>query len=120
MAEQRTPRALADAVRVAVLRTPGVAFMRPGLAELLRSSLPLRSARAAGTARDPSESPSGVRVYRARGTEEWTVEVEIVLFRSHRALDVGRQVRAVAADAFQRETGRQNPPEVVVTVTGRV
>lgn len=99
----------------AVLDTPGVAFLRPGLADLLRSSALLRR----GLPGAPAGS-SGVRVRRGAGPQDWSVEVYVVLHRGRRALDVTRAVRSAAADAVRRVAGEPAEPGITVTVTGRV
>ncbi|UFQ13779.1 MULTISPECIES: Asp23/Gls24 family envelope stress response protein [Streptomyces] len=116
MTEQRATGDLTDTVARAVLDTAGVAFLRPGLAQLLRTSGPLARVRAGGTGR-PSHS-SGVRVTRLGGTGRWHVEVHLVLHRGRRAVDVTRAVRAAVTEALRGEVG--SPPRVSVTVTGLV
>ncbi|GGS16783.1 hypothetical protein GCM10010252_65190 [Streptomyces aureoverticillatus] len=120
MTEQQTPRALADLVGAAVLATRGVAFLRPGLAELLRSSVGLGAGR--GTA--GAAGPSGVRVQRRKGSPEVDIEVYVVLHRGHRALDVTRAVRSAVVEALAAgtagEPGEAIPAQVRVTVTGVV
>ncbi|MFF1378409.1 Asp23/Gls24 family envelope stress response protein [Streptomyces sp. NPDC058308] len=111
MTERPTSGAPADAVREAVLGTPGVAFLRPGLAELLRASHLLTR----GTARS-----AGVRLARDGGSGRWHADIHVVLHRGHRAVDVTRAVRAAVAEALRGTTGDAEPPRVTVTVTGRV
>ncbi|MFC8131229.1 Asp23/Gls24 family envelope stress response protein [Streptomyces sp. NPDC057302] len=115
MSDREDSRTLADAVKEAVLGTPGVAFLRPGLADLLRSSALLRR----GLPSTPAGS-AGVQVRRQKDTEDWSVEVYVVLRRGRRALDVTREVRSAAADAVRRVTGVATAPAVTVTVTGLV
>lgn len=98
---------MTDAVRDAVLRTPGVAFLKPGIAELLRSTTPLL----------PTGRSAGVRVWRDRSTGGWHAEVQVVVRGDHRALDVTREIRAGVTEAVARETGRI---AVTVTVSGLV
>ncbi|MFJ2769139.1 Asp23/Gls24 family envelope stress response protein [Streptomyces sp. NPDC087300] len=98
--------AVTEAVRDAVLRTPGVAFLKPGLAELLRPS-PLL----------PTGRTAGVRVRRDKNTGNWQAEVQVVVARGHRALDVTREIRAAVAAAAPREAAGI---AVTVTVTGLV
>lgn len=110
----------------AALAVPGVAFLRPGLAGLLRGSVPsvLR--------RDSEGRPhgTGVRVERrtpdgADGTPGaggvWTISVHVVLRRNRRAVDVARAVRVAVAEAVVG-SGLTDAvaPEVGVTVTGFV
>ncbi|MFE5604372.1 Asp23/Gls24 family envelope stress response protein [Streptomyces coelicoflavus] len=104
-----------DAVAGTVARVaadvPGVAFLRPGLADLFRSSARTAS-RAAGAG-----TPAGVRVSRASGAGPWEVDVQIVVHRDHRAVAVARAVRdAVTAALSEATPGAQ----VTVTVTNTV
>ncbi|KAF2776583.1 Asp23/Gls24 family envelope stress response protein [Streptomyces sp. OM5714] len=104
-----------DAVAGTVARVaagvPGVAFLRPGLADLFRSSARTASRAAAGG------TPAGVRVSRASGAGPWEVDVQIVVHRDHRAVDVARAVRdAVTAALSEAAPGAQ----VTVTVTNAV
>ncbi|MEU6003833.1 MULTISPECIES: Asp23/Gls24 family envelope stress response protein [unclassified Streptomyces] len=115
MSDRDVSRVLADAVIEAVLDTPGVAFLRPGLADLLRTSALLRR----GLPSTPAGS-AGVQVRRPKDTQGWSVEVFVVLHRGRRALDVTREVRAATAKAFERVTGEQTAPGIAVTVTGLV
>ncbi|WP_030563076.1 Asp23/Gls24 family envelope stress response protein [Streptomyces aureocirculatus] len=112
MTDQQAPRTLADTVGAAVLATRGVAFLRPGLAELLRSSVGLGAARGGA-------GVSGVRV-RRQGTKGLDIEVHVVLNRGHRALDVTRAVRAAVLDALLTEARENGSAQVKVTVTGVV
>ncbi|QEU97197.1 Asp23/Gls24 family envelope stress response protein [Streptomyces kanamyceticus] len=92
------------------MRTPGVAFLKPGLAELLRSAPLLPTGRSAG-----------VRVWRDRSTGHWHAEVQVVVRRDHRALDVTREIRAGVTEAVARETGGiAETMTVTVTVSGLV
>lgn len=99
--------ALADTVARLAADVPGVAFLRPGLVDLLRPAARTGPPRAAGRA------PAGVRVRRASGSGPWEVDVQIVVRRDHHALTVARAVRdtvtAAAPDA-----------QVTVTVTNAV
>ncbi|MFH8486991.1 Asp23/Gls24 family envelope stress response protein [Streptomyces longisporoflavus] len=113
MSERDVSRVLADAVTEAVLATPGVAFLRPGLADLLRSSTLLGR----GLPGVPAGS-AGVQVQRRKGAAALSVRVYVVLRRERRALDVTREVRSAAAEAVERAAGE--PAEVTVTVTGLV
>ncbi|KUF13157.1 Asp23/Gls24 family envelope stress response protein [Streptomyces silvensis] len=113
MTDQQVPRTLEDTVGAAVLATRGVAFLRPGLAGLLRSSVGLGAAR--GTTR-----ASGVRVRRHKGSRGLDIEVYVVLNRGHRALDVTRAVRSAVLDAVLKDAGEGGSAQVKVTVTGVV
>ncbi|GAA1916358.1 hypothetical protein GCM10009837_46630 [Streptomyces durmitorensis] len=115
MSDRDVSRVLADAVIEAVIGTPGVAFLRPGLADLLRSSAVLRR----GLPSTPAGS-AGVQVRRQKDSQDWSVEVYVVLHRGRRALDVTREVRSAVAQAVRRVTGEPAAPGIAVTVTGRV
>ncbi|MFD6436509.1 Asp23/Gls24 family envelope stress response protein [Streptomyces venezuelae] len=104
--------ALAEAVQEAVLGTPGVAFLRPGLADLLRAAAPLRRSATA------SPRSSAVRVSREKGGAGWHAEIYVVLRRGHRTLDVTRELHAAVTKTLDRLTGELS--RVSVTVTGRV
>ncbi|MEV0253095.1 hypothetical protein AB0H82_02300 [Streptomyces sp. NPDC050732] len=108
MTDRRTAGELAEAVQEAVLGTAGVAFLRPGIAELLRVTTPL------------TRRSSAVRVTRDKGAAAWHAEIHVVLRRGYRSVDVTREVRAAVAGTLLRMTGEQEPPRVTVTVTGRV
>lgn len=119
--------------------TPGVAFLRPGLGELLRGAVARtpgsgsasrtgsgsgsgsRSASGAG-----SPSPSGrtgrvpgVRADHGPGPGPWRIRVHLAVRRGHRALDVVRAVRPRVTAAVQEalRTAGEAAPEVAVTVT---
>ncbi|MFG2648095.1 Asp23/Gls24 family envelope stress response protein [Streptomyces sp. NPDC048436] len=120
MRDQDASRVLADAVAEAVLGTPGVAFLRPGLVELLRSSALSKWGRGASGAPSTPSNSAGVRVTRRDGAQDWSVEVYVVLHRGRRALDVTREVRSAATEAVRREAGGPAEPGITVTVTGLV
>ncbi|MFJ8795644.1 Asp23/Gls24 family envelope stress response protein [Streptomyces sp. NPDC102462] len=109
------PAELTERIAQAVADVPGVAFLRPGLAGLLRSSV---AARATGRRANPeaSRARSAVRVGRGSAPGTLTVEVSVVLRRGHRAVDVTRAVRA----AVRAAAGDRSPTRVTVTVTGLV
>ncbi|MEV2250308.1 Asp23/Gls24 family envelope stress response protein [Streptomyces sp. NPDC050147] len=115
MSDRDVSRVLADAVIEAVLDTPGVAFLRPGLVDLLRSSAVLRR----GLPSTPAGS-AGVQVRREKSGRGWSVEVYVVLHRGRRTLDVTREVRSAAAKAVERVTGEPAATGISVTVTGLV
>lgn len=115
MSDREVSRVLADAVIDAVLETPGVAFLRPGLADLLRSSAVLRR----GLPSTPAGS-AGVQVRREEGSRGWSVEVYVVVHRGRRTLDVTREVRSAAAKAVELVTGAPAGGGIAVTVTGLV
>ncbi|MEU1015188.1 hypothetical protein ABZ383_30615 [Streptomyces sp. NPDC005900] len=122
MTEQPASGDLTDAVARAVLGTAGVAFLRPGLAQLLRASGPLtRLNRDGGGAGSGwSGRSAGVRVKGGGDAGRWHVEVHVVLHRGHRAVDVTRAVRAAVAETVREALGAPEPPRVSVTVTGLV
>ncbi|MET4926253.1 Asp23/Gls24 family envelope stress response protein [Streptomyces sp. PSRA5] len=98
---------LAQAAVDAVERVPGVAFLRPGLADLVLASYASRDRR-----------KSGVRVRPGKVPGAWQIEVQVVARRTHRTLDVTRAVRdAVLGVAEAGDGGRIT---VTVTVTGLI
>ncbi|MEU7201395.1 Asp23/Gls24 family envelope stress response protein [Streptomyces sp. NPDC045470] len=124
-------------VHAAVLRaaagaakdTPGVAFLRPGLGELLRGAVARTpgfgpASRAASGPGSPSPSGltgrvPGVRADHGPGPGPWRVRVHLAVRRGHRALDVVRAVRPRVTAAVQEalRTAGEAAPEVAVTVT---
>ncbi|MFG2547574.1 Asp23/Gls24 family envelope stress response protein [Streptomyces sp. NPDC048232] len=100
--------ALAGTVARVTADVPGVAFLRPGLADLVRGPARTGAPRAAGRA------PAGVRVTRASGAGPWEVDVQIVVHRDHRALTVARAVRDAVTAAL---AGTAPGAQVTVTVT---
>ncbi|MEU6458160.1 Asp23/Gls24 family envelope stress response protein [Streptomyces sp. NPDC047065] len=100
--------ALAGTVARVTADVPGVAFLRPGLADLVRGPTRTGAPRAAGRA------PAGVRVTRASGAGPWEVDVQIVVRRDHRALTVARAVRDAVTAAL---AGTAPGAQVTVTVT---
>ncbi|MDX2388997.1 MULTISPECIES: Asp23/Gls24 family envelope stress response protein [unclassified Streptomyces] len=99
----------------AVLAVPGVAFMRPGLVDLLRSHTVTRAVLGSPKARPGTGS--GVRITRTPGGHGTAVEVYVVLRHGHRALDVTRAVRDAVHSAHP---AGPRPMPVRVTVTGIV
>ncbi|MFK8850276.1 Asp23/Gls24 family envelope stress response protein [Streptomyces sp. Ac-502] len=120
--------------------TPGVAFLRPGLGELLRGTVARtagtgsgsRSASgpgsrsASGSGSGVGSSPpgrggrvSGVRADHGPGPGPWRIRVHLAVRRGHRALDVVRAVRPRVTAAVQEalRTADEAAPEVAVTVT---
>ncbi|WP_369217821.1 hypothetical protein [Streptomyces flavofungini] len=118
MTERPASGELTEAVGRAVLATPGVAFLRPGLAQLIRASRALARVRPGGGASGGPAYASGVRLTRDGGT--WHAEVHVVLRRGHRAVDVTREVRAAVTGALRGASGAAHEPRVTVTVTGLV
>ncbi|GAA3907945.1 hypothetical protein GCM10023084_70220 [Streptomyces lacrimifluminis] len=115
--ESTAPAALVAELATAAEAVQGVAFLRPGLADRLRSAL---SRPPAGT----DEAPfAGVRVTRRDDDGSWHVEIHVVALRRARTLDVARVVR----DTVERRLGAPEyaqpsrpAPRVTVTVTGLV
>jgi uncharacterized alkaline shock family protein YloU len=99
--------ALAGTVARVAADVPGVAFLRPGLADLLRSS----------GRTGPPRTPAGVRVARTAGPGPWEVDVQIVVRRDRHALTVARAVRDAVTDAL---SGVAPDARVTVTVTNAV
>lgn len=101
---------LAHTIAHVVCAVPGVAFLRPGIVDLLRAS-------ARSGPPHPEDSPSGVRLTPRAGAGQWDVDVQIVVQHGHRALDVAR-----AAYLAVRAALPDQPPaaQVRVTVTNAV
>ncbi|MFG6300889.1 Asp23/Gls24 family envelope stress response protein [Streptomyces rochei] len=101
--------ALAEIIARVVCDVPGVAFLRPGVVDLLRGST--RSTLPRGTT-----ARAGVRLNRPDPATPWHVDVQVVIQRGHRALDVARAVHDAALHAMS-EAG---PARVTVTVASAV
>ncbi|MEU7227335.1 hypothetical protein [Streptomyces chrestomyceticus] len=115
--------------------TPGVAFLRPGLGELLRGTVARTTGTGSGAASRPGSAsrsgagapaPSvrggrvpGVRADRGSGPGAWRIRVHLAVRRGHRALDVVRAVRPRVTAAVQEavRAAGEAAPEVAVTVT---
>ncbi|MFD7663975.1 hypothetical protein [Streptomyces sp. NPDC059788] len=135
-------RAAAEAARA----TPGVAFLRPGLGELLRGTVAWRPLRTGGAGESPGAAEAadetvrpeqgrpgprgaepggrqgrvaGVRAERGPEPGAWCIRVHLAVRRGHRALDVARAVRPRVAAAVQEALGAagEAAPAVAVTVT---
>lgn len=106
--------ALNEEIARAVEAVPGVAFLKPGLADRLRSALARPTA---PTARDVS---AGVRVAPPDDEGSWSIEIHVVVDRRARALDVARAVRVGVVDHMAALAPERPGPRVSVTVTGRV
>ncbi|MEW1779966.1 hypothetical protein [Streptomyces sp. NPDC086777] len=104
-------------VATAVEGVPGVAFLRPGLADRLRSALPRPTAGAPGTGGTP---PAGVRMTRPDGAGPWHVEIHVVALRQERAVDVARRVRDAVEHRLDVLVPTRPATRVTVTVTGLV
>ncbi|WP_326762570.1 hypothetical protein [Streptomyces phaeochromogenes] len=105
---------LVEEVATAVQGVPGVAFLRPGLADRLRSA-PARPTPGTGGA-----PPAGVRMTRPDGEGPWYVEIHVVALRRARTLDVARLVRSAVEHRLDSLVPAQQTPRVTVTVTGLV
>ncbi|MFD9791525.1 hypothetical protein ACFWXK_11320 [Streptomyces sp. NPDC059070] len=104
----KTPHsALAEELATAVTGVPGVAFLRPGLADRLRTAL----------AR-PGPHPAGLRMTRPDGTGPWHIEIHVVALRTARTVDVARRVRDTVGHRLGVLAPAEAPPRVTVTVTG--
>lgn len=92
---------LTEAAAVAVRRTPGVAYLRPGFAGMVRRS---------------GARPGGVQVRRRPDPECWEVELHFAVAAGHRALEVTRAVRTSVTAALAAELPAP-PPAISVTTT---
>lgn len=111
MTQARTSRAQRQALVVraaaeAARNTPGVAFLRPGLGDLLRGTVTGRSPR--GPANDTRTT--GVRAERQDHPERWRLRVHLAVRSGHRALDVTRAVRAAVEAAVRAVLRDAEPP----------
>ncbi|MFJ9244573.1 hypothetical protein [Streptomyces sp. NPDC101776] len=100
-------------VALAAESVTGVAFLRPGLTDRLRSAL----------SRSGGASPAGVRLTRPDGDGPWCVEIHVVALRRARTVDVARGVRDMVErrlDALLPTGVGPSTPRVTVTVTGLV
>ena len=92
----------------------GVAFLRPGLTDRLRSAL----------SRPGHAYSGGVRMTRPDGDEgPWHVEIHVVALRRARTVDVARVVRDTVErrlEALESGPSARLAPRVTVTVTGLV
>ncbi|WP_327329008.1 hypothetical protein OG279_32410 [Streptomyces sp. NBC_01201] len=110
------PTALIEEVARAVLAVEGVAFLKPGVAQQVRSAL-------SGTRQPGATRAPGLRMSRNAGGRErpWDVDVHIVVLGEARAVDVARGARkAVAASLTRMFPGETAPAHITVTVTGLV
>ncbi|MFF5827199.1 Asp23/Gls24 family envelope stress response protein [Streptomyces bacillaris] len=104
---------LVEAAAEAAEGVPGVAFLRPGVVDLLRTRVADRAPR---LATGPGPRTQGVRVSRDSTTGIWHIDLRLVLHRGHRALDVTRAVHTATLAATRAEPS----VSVRVTVTGVV
>ncbi|MFJ9345834.1 hypothetical protein [Streptomyces sp. NPDC101237] len=115
MTARTATAALVEDVAGVVENVPGVAFLRPGLADRLRSAL---STPGPGAGRAPA---SGVRMAPGpEGTGAWHVDIQVVTVRRARAVDVARAVRAAVREHLAPRLAGGPEPTVTVTVTGQV
>ncbi|RSS82066.1 hypothetical protein EF919_39810 [Streptomyces sp. WAC02707] len=114
---QRIDRsALTEEIARTVLEVPGVAFLRPGLANLLGAA----SAASGADARQAGVSSAGVRV-RGGADGPWHVEIRLVALHADRTLDVARAARRAVEEHLAALLPKSAPrADVTVTVTGRV
>ncbi|MEW2162785.1 Asp23/Gls24 family envelope stress response protein [Streptomyces sp. NPDC007084] len=103
---------LTEALARTVLDVPGVAFLKPGLTDLLRSRTGAEPAR-------PGARTAGIRVTRREESEPWEVDVRIVARKERRSVDVARATRQAVEEslAVLLPDGKAS---VRVTVTGLV
>ncbi|MGR8012091.1 Asp23/Gls24 family envelope stress response protein [Streptomyces hypolithicus] len=122
----RTGRAqLEGAAAAAALAVPGVAYLRPGLADVLRGAAAQRLGGAesgagagAGAGSRSGSGSGGVRARVAEGAgAAWLIKVQLAVVRGHRALDVTRAVRTAVEAAAVTVTGGGAPRAVAVRVT---
>ncbi|MER7394980.1 hypothetical protein ABT381_05645 [Streptomyces sp. NPDC000151] len=106
-------RTAAEAARA----TSGVAYLRPGLGDLVRGAVPLLA---------PTNGPrvTGVRAEPGDAPGLWRLRIHLAVRRGHRALDVVRAVRTDVTAAVQRAFAPEGPDQhgiatltVTVTVT---
>ncbi|TDC63446.1 Asp23/Gls24 family envelope stress response protein [Streptomyces hainanensis] len=101
----RVPTAdrLAQRAARAAREVEGVAYLRPGLAALLRGA--------------DHPRPAGVRVRHRTEPERWAIELHLAVLAGHRALDVARTVRAAVAEAARETLPARARLSVKVTIT---
>ncbi|MGX1368678.1 hypothetical protein RKD19_004037 [Streptomyces canus] len=105
---------LAEQAAAAAAGVRGVAFLRPGLADRLRS---VRHRPAHGDVRGTA---TGVRMTRPDPEGPWHVEIHVVALKEARTVDVARAVRAGVARRLEAVSPPQPAPRITVTVTGLV
>ncbi|WP_405672940.1 hypothetical protein OG848_24590 [Streptomyces canus] len=106
--------ALVEQAAAAAAGVSGVAFLRPGLADRLRS------VRHRATNGNNSGRPAGVRMTRPDADSPWHVEIHVVALREARTVDVARAVRVTVARRLGALSPPQPAPRITVTVTGLV
>ncbi|MFF8507618.1 hypothetical protein ACF064_05945 [Streptomyces sp. NPDC015492] len=112
-----TRAALAEDIARTARDVPGVAFLRPGLAGLLRAGRPATSGATAVTS-----SSAGVRLRGGAGSSPLEVEVRLVAMRSRRTVEVARATRSAIEARLAALLPEQSAEatRVSVTVTGLV
>ncbi|WP_329229434.1 hypothetical protein [Streptomyces canus] len=109
---------LVEQAAAAAAGVSGVAFLRPGLADRLRS---VRHRATNGTGGAPTGAPpAGVRMTRPDADSPWHVEIHVVALREARTVDVARAVRVTVARRLGALSPPQPAPRITVTVTGLV
>ncbi|MEU8794153.1 hypothetical protein [Streptomyces sp. NPDC048643] len=101
---------LTEALARTVLDVSGVAFLKPGFSELLRTG--------AGAGRSGAHT-AGIRVTRRDGSEPWEVDVRIVARKERRTVDVARATREALEESLATLLP-DSKASVRVTVTGLV
>ncbi|MFD3479861.1 hypothetical protein [Streptomyces sp. NPDC058695] len=109
---QQAQAALAAALARTVQGVPGVAFLKPDVAQRLRSAL---SVPRLGHA----SPPGGLRVSRTGASEPWRIEVQIVTRAAARAVDVTRATRT-AIETLLEARDPAATSQITITVTGIV
>ncbi|MFD5121257.1 hypothetical protein [Streptomyces sp. NPDC058385] len=104
--------ALMEGLARAVQSVPGVAFLKPDVAQRLRSALSVSRL-------GHTSAPGGLRVSRTGGSEPWKIEVQIVTRAEARAVDVTRATRT-AIEAYLEARTPAAAAQITVTVTGIV
>ncbi|THA25379.1 Asp23/Gls24 family envelope stress response protein [Streptomyces sp. RKND-216] len=118
MSDQDVTDRVTRAAARAAEEAPGVAFLRPGLAELVHGTALPRLKRTTTPAADAPRT-GGVRA-RRQGTQKsgWRLELHLAVLDGHRALDVTRAVRTAVTDAVRGELAAADADvTVAVTVT---
>ena len=110
---------LVEQAAAAAAGVGGVAFLRPGLADRLRS-VRHRAANGTGGTPAPVPAPAGVRMTQPDADGPWHVEIHVVALRRARTVDVARAVRVTVARRLEALAPSQPAPRITVTVTGLV